>query len=160
MDQKVIKLAITFTLDQQFYITNKCEYIPWPIKSQPIIHWRLSDSSGLSEFLGDFQEIFNFCSDFFSAEIFYILYHLLHHLLDKIAQIATLPWMSCLFNFRLIVDACTFTPDAAREVCNSLEVMCGLAFTWFIILLVLLGDGLDGRPLLGRVAVMLNALHL
>ena len=32
-------------------------------------------------------------------------------------------------NVSLIVDACTFTPNAAREVCDSLEVMCGLAFT-------------------------------
>ena len=52
-------------------------------------------------------------------------------------------------------------PDAAREVSNSLEVMRGLAFTCFIIFLVLLGgDSFDGRPLPGRVAVMLNALLL
>lgn len=45
--------------------------------------------------------------------------------------------MSCLFNFHLIVDTCTSSPDAAREVCNSLEVTCGLAFTSCIIFLVL-----------------------
>ena len=72
--------------------------------------------------------------------------------------LATLPWMPWLFNFRLTVDAFTFVPNPTREVCNSLEVMCGLAVTWFIIFLVLLGDSFDGRPLLGRGVVMLKAL--
>lgn len=68
--------------------------------------------------------------------------------------------MPCLHHFRLIVDTCTFTPDVAREACNSLGMMCGLAFTGFIILLVSLDDTFDRHPLLDRVAAMLNVLHL
>ena len=46
--------------------------------------------------------------------------------------LATLPWMSCLFNFRLIVDACTFTPDAAREVYISRgDVWVGLYLIYY-----------------------------
>lgn len=36
-------------------------------------------------------------------------------------------------NFCLIEDTRTFTPGAIWEVWRSHEVMCGLAFTWFII---------------------------
>jgi len=51
-------------------------------------------------------------------------------------------------------------PDVAREVCNTIEVMCGLAFTSFVIFLVILDNSFNGYLLLGRVGVMLNALHL
>lgn len=37
---------------------------------------------------------------------------------------------------------------------------CWLAFTWFIIFLVFVGDSFDGRPLLGRVPGMLKGLQL
>lgn len=68
--------------------------------------------------------------------------------------------MLCQFNIRLIIYTCKFSPDRARDLCNSLKVMCGLAFTSFIIFLVYLGDSIDGRPILGRIAVVLNAIHL
>lgn len=38
--------------------------------------------------------------------------------------------------FLLIGEACTYVSDAAREVCKSLDVMFGLAFTWIITLVV------------------------
>lgn len=67
--------------------------------------------------------------------------------------------MSCLFIFCLFVDACSHIPVAASEICNSLEVKCGLAFTRFIMFLELLCESFDCCPLLGRVVVMC-ALHL
>lgn len=62
--------------------------------------------------------------------------------------------------FVILLLGAHFVPDATREVCNSLQVICGLIFTWFIIFLVLPGDSFDRRILLGRGAVMLKDLHL
>lgn len=65
--------------------------------------------------------------------------------------LATIPW---LFNFRLIVDACKFVPDATREICSTREMRYGF------ISLVLQANSFDGRLLLGRDAVMLKTISL
>lgn len=73
--------------------------------------------------------------------------------------LATVPQMSWLFSVPQIVEACTCVPDVSREVCNSLEVMCGLALSDFSLPVVLLGDHFNRLQLLGRGAVMLKVLH-
>lgn len=39
------------------------------------------------------------------------------------------PMNTMSIQFRLIEDTCTFTAYSVRGVCNSLNVMCGLAIT-------------------------------
>lgn len=49
-------------------------------------------------------------------------------------------------HFPVIVDTCTFIPDAIKQFCDYLAVV------WV--------DSFDGHPLTGRVAVMLKAHYL
>lgn len=62
--------------------------------------------------------------------------------------------------FKSQIAAFAFVHDATKKVYNSPEVMRWLPFIWFSIFVVFLVDSFDGRPLLGRVAVMLKALNL
>lgn len=74
--------------------------------------------------------------------------------------LARLQWMSCPFKFRLIVDTCRFTLDAAREAGISFQVMCELAFIWFITFLPFLGESFHGNSFLGWVSVVFTIINL
>lgn len=55
-------------------------------------------------------------------------------------------------NIMTIQFKCTFVPDTIRERCNSLSVVCRLAF-------IFQDDCFDGYPLVRKVAIMLKPLY-